>query len=60
MAPQRERTLPYPCPRCGGALKMTEVGIMVDQSPDPVSWEPVRRRCASGCLLTVEDFPDGQ
>lgn len=22
-----------------------------------IGWTPTRRRCASGCLLTVEDMP---
>ncbi len=41
-------------------MRVEEHGVEVDQFPEPVAWEPVRRFCAQGCLLTVADFPAGQ
>ena len=58
--PVRTTTLDTPCPRCGGPLKQEERGVMAAESGEPVRWLPGRRYCASGCLLTVADFPEGQ
>lgn len=58
--PLRTRQLDAPCPRCGGPLMAREVGIVVDQLPEPVTWATDRRHCAKGCPLTVADFPHGK
>jgi len=46
------------CPRCGGELRVTEVGIMAAESPQPTDWRTVSRRCARGCKLVAGEVPE--
>jgi len=58
--PVRHRQLDHPCPGCGAPLAAREIGIMVAELPEPVRWATDRRYCSRGCLLTIDDFPNGE
>lgn len=53
----REVEGPKACPRCGARMMYTEQGLEVAELEEPVKWVVTSRRCPSGCLLTVDDFP---
>jgi hypothetical protein len=58
--PTRTVELDVRCPRCGGAVRGVQVGHMVEEDPEPVRWTLLSRFCASGCQLTVSDWPPDQ
>ena len=51
----RTRSTDTPCPRCGTPLKVSEVGIMVAELPEPVQWVEDRRWCPQGCQYTADE-----
>ncbi|GAB4083017.1 hypothetical protein GCU67_08100 [Modestobacter muralis] len=44
------------CPRCGTPLQEREVGIMVAEFPEPVSWVVDKRWCPKGCQFTADEI----
>ena len=56
MAPTRTRNVP--CPHCGETVQVREVGIMVAELPEPVTWRvtKVLDPCRGGCPMKADDF----